>query len=897
MSTPDELLQQYQGQIVPRSFNAGFVTLSYIISLIGAAATLELMNRRTSRNGYFNHFLLVSSSITMGGIAIWCMHYIGNRAIELADGQLELQIAYSGGFTALSFFIPIMVLLLAFVAAGTNQVSWYRIGDSGSLAGGAICGSKWASRFTPYVARLCTTRGNASIANFTCIYSTANVVGSVLIAMAASTAALSLFFLFRASWTGSWWKRGICAVLLAGAVSGMHWCASTGTEYRLVRLSSGTSPLSRNTTVIVVICLSVGASLTLAATAIWTAHVMRKTATKAQQIILAAAIFDRAGRILVTPDGLLPSEKVTDTYIERRHDDVFNVANPLFHWMFRVSRNWSGVSSVIDNMADHLADLPRNRRDGRVRLIDEDGQLVDNYDVVFRELFCLAAKGLADKTREQLANVGILWDEILPTGALAPRPASPIAKDRPRSETAREKSMEDAAEKGEGWRSGHEYSRGSLMFLVRRLDKSRDVERLEAAGYRFADVNQISHIISSNMQIKAQNVDSKLMDMAAFAEEKTMMEPGVHMGFFGVQARVGGGFDIVVRRGARNLLPTVQMSEEPLESWQLDLIRQLDGLRVTAICSNLKESKRVSPALSLFASKIAKSVEILRALVKSPIFDEATLTARVVQVPCRAPFGSSSANNCTMISLRVVIPIHINILSPHYDLMPLSFFKVQQLVYKDSPQHIDFARSIHRELAPIVNARNPQAALPSSRRNKPTPSSARHRFFGHTRSSASGHSVDDDGNSIPTKIRTKSSATSTHSVSTLLRTRAESDRRLDDTLSDRSLVPKTDNQQQSTLGGIMVSQEITVNCEVERAAQSYREPAQSGSKGHARGESTKMHTSDSSVMEMQPVAHRDQEVHVGLTLGSATIESHKSSEVVSFVDELFAVCVGNRQGV
>ncbi|KAK7979791.1 hypothetical protein PG989_012248 [Apiospora arundinis] len=276
-TTPDDLLRQYQGQIVPRSFNAGFVTLSYIISLIGAAATLELMNRRTSRNGYFNHFLL---------------HYIGNRAIELGDGQLELQISYSAGFTALSFFIPIMVLLLAFVAAGINTVSWYRISGGGSLAGGAICGS------------------------------------SVLIAMAASTAALSLFFLFRASWTGSWWKRGICAVVLAGAVSGMHWCASTGTQYRLIRLSAGSSPLSRNTTVIVVICLSVGASLTLAATAIWTAHVMRKTATKAQQIVLAAAIFDRAGRILVTPDGLLPSEKVTDTYIERTHDDMFNVANP-----------------------------------------------------------------------------------------------------------------------------------------------------------------------------------------------------------------------------------------------------------------------------------------------------------------------------------------------------------------------------------------------------------------------------------------------------------------------------------------------------------------------------------------------------------------------------------------
>lgn len=73
MSTSDLLLHQYEGQIVPRSFNAGFVTLSYVVSWIGAASTLELINRRTSRNGLFNHLILFSAAVTMGGIAIWCM--------------------------------------------------------------------------------------------------------------------------------------------------------------------------------------------------------------------------------------------------------------------------------------------------------------------------------------------------------------------------------------------------------------------------------------------------------------------------------------------------------------------------------------------------------------------------------------------------------------------------------------------------------------------------------------------------------------------------------------------------------------------------------------------------------------------------------------------------------
>lgn len=55
MSTED-LLRQYQGHIVPQSYNAGFVALSYLVSLVGAASTLELMNRRTGFRGVFNQY-------------------------------------------------------------------------------------------------------------------------------------------------------------------------------------------------------------------------------------------------------------------------------------------------------------------------------------------------------------------------------------------------------------------------------------------------------------------------------------------------------------------------------------------------------------------------------------------------------------------------------------------------------------------------------------------------------------------------------------------------------------------------------------------------------------------------------------------------------------------------
>jgi len=184
---------------------------------------------------------LVGSAVTMGATAIWSMHFIGNRAIVL-DGDIQMQIAYNSGSTALSFFVPIVVLLAAFLAIGTNDiVSKVRVVIGGTLAGLAICGMHYL--------------GQAGIANYACVYSIPHVVGASVIAVIASITALSIFFVFRAAWTNSAWKRGLCAIVLAGAVSGMHWLASVGTRYRFRGATSLKQNISRDQTVIIVIAL------------------------------------------------------------------------------------------------------------------------------------------------------------------------------------------------------------------------------------------------------------------------------------------------------------------------------------------------------------------------------------------------------------------------------------------------------------------------------------------------------------------------------------------------------------------------------------------------------------------------------------------------------------------
>lgn len=53
----EDLVDQYLGHVVPQSYNGGFIALSYLVSLVGAASTLELINRRTGSRGFFNQYV------------------------------------------------------------------------------------------------------------------------------------------------------------------------------------------------------------------------------------------------------------------------------------------------------------------------------------------------------------------------------------------------------------------------------------------------------------------------------------------------------------------------------------------------------------------------------------------------------------------------------------------------------------------------------------------------------------------------------------------------------------------------------------------------------------------------------------------------------------------------
>ncbi|KAK4225311.1 hypothetical protein QBC38DRAFT_268225 [Podospora fimiseda] len=927
--------QQYVGRIVPIRFNHGIIVLSYFISLVGAMSTLELINRRTSRKGYSNNLLLLGAAVTMGGVSIWCMHFVGNRALDLLDGQPELAIVYSPGVTVASFFVPILVLYAAFFvvtnASNANKISWWRIFLSGSLSGGAICGMHYL--------------GNASISNYRLFYTPANVAGAAIIAVIASTVALALFFVFRASWTNSWWRRIGCAVVLAAAVSGMHWCGLVGTKYELIHLTSRTDLAGRDTIIIVITVLSVAVCLIMAGTAIYSARVRQAYAKNAQRITLAAAVFDSQGRILVTTDGLLPSEEITSKFVQKGQNDVFSTAHPLFHWVFRASHNWASVNVLLNKMKQHLADLPHYKRGVRagISLIDEDGHVIDGYDVVFRELFCLAAASLADRLNENLTDAGVLWDEILATGG--PQDSHSMSSGSTRDTQAiMQNSLDDLAEKGiTPFRTNH----GSLMCLVRVVDNPRVISRLEAGGFLFADTHQVAHIISGKMQIRAAKFESKLAGMRDYATG-TMLEPGVHVGLFAVRTQVDlKGFDILVRKQARNLLPSVQIALERLEQTNIDFLRRLDGLPVPTVLQHLENVQEIPPRNACFAALFHDAIRALRTQIDDPMFEAARLLSQVTQVPCRQTNeGSSKLATASMITLSVMVPIHERINTPNYQFIPLYFFKTQQLVYENSPHAASFARSVHRELSPVLNGVSTSgkacvsakiaAFLPSKLRSKLMPISAEERQARASRlvsSSRECMALTPSNLSVVSLPVSRGNDTET----SLSERRSSSDLTKKPTNFDRQRAAPPPRQpvngrkgsQSGLFGnmGIMISQEVTIAVDEEEAKRAsvliergssptspqsghqLKDSDQINSAAAARRKSMKMVASSGQTMqdheapktpkhrvgftreiELTDVTGMNLNNGEGISVARVEVKKEGAGEAETFVDELFAGC-------
>lgn len=654
------------------------------------------------------------------------MHFIGNRAIVLGDGDPNLQILYSSGVTAASFFVPILALIVPFCACGISEhVSRLSIFITGTLTGLAICGMHYLAQ--------------AGIANYTGVYHPAYIVGSATVAVAASITALGVFFFFRATWTNSWWKRLLCAFLLSAGISGMHWLGTVGTDYKIKDVGSiQDANLSRSATVVVVLVLSVSTCILLLTIAVITRSQVLRNAKKAKQIVLASAIFDNSGRIMVKPEGSLPSQTITKTYIEESLEEIFSVSHEAFRWIFRVTHNWTAVLDLIPGMRTHMRAIAALESDPHEAQSMDAGniEIDDNFSRVFKELFCVAAQDLAEQIHEPLGEIGLLYDDIMNTGTTELKRKGTLSFPS---------SKADPSSDIESGQSSFAFGRGQLLFVVRLANKV-EAARLQASGFRFADVQSIADSLARRMQVAREELLTYIEGMREYSKQNRILEPGFHVACFAIRPSVQRSFDILVRKDATNLLPSIPMQLDHLESSQIDLLRRMENWTVSACLTWLKEQRSFPNGKEqIFIGKFYNSLTALAAHIEHPAFLEARLVGHPIAVPSRNLENGGVPATTKILAFHMIVDIHTSAATPRVMFSPYSFYKCQQNVLNNNAEQETFASEVHREFGRLLDVKlspdNPTArsSIPSSSNlardvMKRNPLSRGWRFSGKTAS-------------------------------------------------------------------------------------------------------------------------------------------------------------------
>ena len=244
-------------------------------------------------------------------------------------------------------------------------------------------------------------------------------------------------------------------------------------------------------------------------------------------------------------------------------DDSFDTGHPVFLWIFRASFNWDAIRNLVPGMRNHLK--------GNVSSEAAD------YSVLFREMFCVAAKRLSDSMCLPFENMGILHDRIIETGN-APSTRS-ISPDAPR------------------------FGKGQFLFLVKHASRA-ETEHFLASGYRFGEPNFVLASVARAMQVDRNYIEEELGLMRQYRGPQTVFQPGVHVGFCDMRPNLARGFNIVVKKEQSHAIPSSELNLSSLDTEQKGCVAEAAGQTVRSIVSELSgdtDMKR-SAKVQLFRS-------------------------------------------------------------------------------------------------------------------------------------------------------------------------------------------------------------------------------------------------------------------------------------------------------
>ncbi|KAF7729319.1 hypothetical protein EC973_004575 [Apophysomyces ossiformis] len=611
----------------------------------------------------------------MGGVGIWSMHFIGNNSLTLTLPQGgQYQLAYAAGYTFASLAVAIACMFIAFAFVGiTEQVKLILLLPSGVFAGLGIAAMHYLGQF--------------AINYFILVYLPGYVVGAVVIACVAVTTAQYIFFKLREKWANQWYKRLGCSMLMAVAVCGMHYTAMAGTIYYVPDEGKPPQPPLHTAGLIGIISGIVVLACIILLYIGYKCNADRiplVAVKKTKRLILGTIFFDKEGHILVKVDGTVPMKEIIRDFQVTEFDQTFCTRHPLFVRFFETAINWS-EGPHLDNK----------------RPSEQSAVSTNTLDVAARQ-FHEAAHDLREELRlYSLSELGILFDTIVHTNTITKPSRSLFRKDRrksnhswlplynrrrydddknqksymkqvivkstqgktaaldPATQSFDEATIIESSERsstGERSISPRLSERSSMqqesdtedihIFLVRHIVKQKDLKRLLANGYRFADTIFISRTMGSQLQIPAdhmlchfrgmQNMAQSVSEPAPCAEHNSssssnnnnnkQLQGGVYVGLFVLleeENMSSNDLHILVSKSRPSVFPLVRLrygktDEGPLqlEPEEKTCIASLAGESLLSIASN--SERPISPSIYRRPSESATGISSHTTLVTDP---------------------------------------------------------------------------------------------------------------------------------------------------------------------------------------------------------------------------------------------------------------------------------------
>ena len=415
-----------------------------------------------------------------------------------------------------------------------------------------------------------------------------------------------------------------------------------------------------------------------------------------------------------------------------------------------------------------------------------------DYPALFKKLFCVAAKDLADMVQLPLEDIGVLDETIMNTGTL-----SKAAKLKLLHGLSTRHSELDNAEKG---RPPMVFGRGQLLFLVRRTNRSQAL-RLQSTGYRFGTIPNIVELLARSMEVTREELLPQLKRMRDQSQSEHLLEPGVHLGCFALRPVFHRGFDVLVRKDASNMIPTSKLTKSKLEPWHIEVLQRMDNWTVAICCERLRgESLFADPEQQKFSRQLLESLTDLAGRVDSGFFEDARLVATPFRAPCDSSIDNSSSQEAYLIAFRVITDAYLpSSLNDKYHFASLRFFLCQQHAHRDCADNAVFARRMRKEFAATTVSYEA-----SDRGSLTCPRASYHPFSNVPRGSNQSRTPS------PNRNRKWTS-----------RLRANGNMVSDDNSSEKNLVNGSPKTSAGALGGIQVANEIDVDVrEVRRSSYS-----------------------------------------------------------------------------